>query len=74
MEDRVPDEGEIEWAIKCLRNNRARGPLRMHSEDLNGWLAVARRWDKGETAYKEGGDQEDTRESEENWARVVELV
>ena len=29
VEDRVPDEGEIEWAVKHLRNNRNGGRLRM---------------------------------------------
>ena len=46
----------------------------MRAEDLKGWLAAAWRGEKGETAEKEGGGREDTREGEENWARVVELV
>ena len=75
VEDGVPDEGEIEWAVKRLRNNRARGPSRMRAEDLKGWLAAARRGEKkGETAEKEGGGREDPREGAENWVRVVELV
>ena len=43
VEDRVPEEGEIEWAVKRLQNNRAGGPSRMRAEDLKGWLAAARR-------------------------------
>ena len=75
VEDRVPEEGDIEWAVKLLRNNRAWGPSRIRAEDLKGWLAAARRGEKkGETAEKEGGGREDTREGAENWARVVELV
>ena len=75
VEDWVPDEGEIEWAVKRLRNNRVGGPSRMQTEDLKGWLAAARRGEKkGDTAEKEGGDREDTREGAENWERVVELV
>ena len=74
VEDGVPDEGEIEWAVKRLSNNRAGGPSRMQAEDLKGWLAAARRGEQRETADKEGGGQEDTREGAENWARVVELV
>ena len=75
MEDGVPDEGEIEWAVKYLRNNRAGGMSRMRAEDLKGWIAAAQRGEKkGETADKEGGGREDTREGAENWARVVELV
>ena len=73
VEDKVPDEGEIEWAVKCLCNNRSGGPSRMWAEHLKGWLASERRVKKGETADKEGGAQ-DTREGAENWARVVDLV
>ena len=74
VEDRVPDEGKIEWAVKCLRNNCAGGPSWMRVEHLKGWLTVAQRGEKGETADKEGGGREDTREGAENWVRVVELV
>ena len=66
MEDKVPDEGLIGWAVKRLRNNRSRGASRMRAENLKGWLAAARRREKGETADKEGGGQEDTREGAEN--------
>ena len=58
----MPDEGEIEWAFKRLSNNRSGGASRMWAEHLKGWLAVARRGEKGETTDKEGGVQEDTRE------------
>ena len=34
VEDGVPGEGEIEWAVNRLRNNRAGGLLRMRAEDL----------------------------------------
>ena len=75
VEDGVPDEGEIEWAVKRLRNNRAGGASRMRAEDLKGWFAAAwRREKKRENADKEGGGREDTREGAKNWARVVELV
>ena len=43
VEDKVPDEGKIEWVVKRLRNNRSGGPSRMRVEHLNGWLAAARR-------------------------------
>ena len=74
VEDKVPEEVEIEWAVKCLRNNRSRGASRMRAEPLIGWLAAARRRETGETADTEGGGQENTREGAENWARFVELV
>ena len=46
----------------------------MRADHLKGWLAAARRGEKGETADKEKGGREDTREGAEKWARVVELV
>ena len=46
VEDGVPMEAEIEWAVKRLRNNRAGGLSRMWVEDLKGWLAAARREEK----------------------------
>ena len=53
VEDRVPEEGELEWAVKRLRNNRAGGASRMRAEDLKGWLTAARsREKKGETEEK----------------------
>ena len=52
VEDKVPDEGEIEWAVKRLCNHHSRGPSRMRAEHLKGWLAAARRREKGETADK----------------------
>ena len=64
----------LEWAVKCLRNNRSGGAPWMRAEHLKGWLEAARRREKGETADKEGGGREDTYEGAENWARVVELV
>ena len=72
VEDGVPDEGEIEWAVKRLRNNRSGWPSQMRVEHLKGWLAAAQIGEKGKTVDKEGGGQEDTREGAEKWARVVE--
>ena len=54
VEDSVPEEGEIEWAVKRLRNNRSGGPSRKRAEHIKGWLTAARRADKGETAVDEG--------------------
>ena len=55
MKDRIPDEGEIKWAVKRLQNNRAGGASWMPAEDLKGWLTEAQRGGKkGETAEKEG--------------------
>ena len=56
MEDGVPEEEEIEWAVKRLQNNRAGGPSRMRAEDLKGWLAAASRGEKEKEAEtKDGG-------------------
>ena len=77
MEDGVPGEEEIEWAVKRLRNNRAGGPPRMRAEDLKGWLAVARRGEKereAETKDGGGGGRKNDSAVAENWARVVERV
>ena len=65
VEDEVPEEGEIEWAVKRLRNNRSGGTSQ---------LAAARRGDTGETAETEMGGQESTQERAENWTRFVDLV
>ena len=54
VKDLVPEEGEIEWAVKCLRNNRSRGSSRMWAEHIKGWLVAARRAEKEETAAAEG--------------------
>ena len=61
VEDKVPDEGEIEWAVKRLRNNLSGGASQMRAEHLKGWLAAERREDTGETADTEGKVQENTR-------------
>ena len=79
VEDGVPSEAEVEWAVKRLRNNRAGGPLRMRAEDLKGWLAAARREEKErEARTKDGGDREGDQvaqtEAEGHWGRVVEIV
>ena len=76
----VPEEEEIEWAVKCLRNNRAGGASRMRAEDLKGWLAAARQEEKErEAATKDGGGEKgESRKYDkagaENWARVADLV
>ena len=64
VEDGVPTEAEIEWAVKRLRNNRAGGPSRMQAEDLKGRLVVARRGDKErEAATNDWGGGEDNTEN-----------
>ena len=55
----VPEEGEIEWAVKRLRNNQSGRASRMRAEHIKGWLAVAQRAEKGDTTDTEKGGQED---------------
>ena len=50
VNDSVPEKGEIEWAVKCLRNNRSRVPSRMRAEHIKGWLTADRRAEKEENA------------------------
>ena len=56
MEDGVHTEAEIEWSVKRLRNNHARGLSRMRAEDLKGWLAAARQGDKEREEATQDGD------------------
>ena len=79
VEDGVPMEAEVDWAVNRLRNNRAGGTSRMRAEDLKWWLAAARRGGKErETNTKAGGDRGGEREcqteAEGHWRRVVEII
>ena len=68
VEDGVPEEDEIEWAVKRLQNNCAGGPSRMRAEDLKGWLAAARREEKEReaTTKHRGGIRKDNKAGTEN--------
>ena len=46
----------------------------MRAEHIKVWLAAARRAEKGETADKEKGGQEDPWEGADNWTKFVDLV
>ena len=78
VEDGVPLEAEVEWAVKRLLNNRAGGLSRMWAEDLKGWLAAAKReGTERDKRVKDGGVSEEDAtptEAEGHWGRVVELV
>ena len=70
VEDGVPEEEEIEWAVKRLQNNRAGGLSRMRAEDLKGWLAAARSGEKErEAATKDGGKAGRTTRQEQRTGR-----
>ena len=50
----VPEEVEIEWAVKRLRNNRSGGLSRIRVEHIKRWLTVARKAEKdGDTTGEE---------------------
>ena len=46
VDDSVPTEDKIEWAVKILQHHRSKGTSRMRAEHLEGWLAAARKKDK----------------------------
>ena len=50
IEDLLPTEDEIEWAVKRLSNHRSREPSEMRAEHLKGWLEEVRK--KGSEAAK----------------------
>ena len=86
MDDSVPTEDKIEWAVKRLRNNRYEGPSVIQADHFNRWLATARKAKKDkETTEKEEAATTTKREridvsaaqketESENWRRVVDLV
>ena len=89
VEDSVPTEDEIKWAVTRLRNHRYGGPSGMRAEHLNRWLATARKSEKEkETAKKEEATTSEKagrtetgeisaaqKETDtDKWTRVVELV
>ena len=46
MADRFPSKDEIEWAVRRIHPNWAKGPSRMWVYYLNIWLAVAQAEEK----------------------------
>ena len=88
VEDSVPTEDEIKWAVKRLCNNRSGGASRMQAEHLRRWLATAQKVEKDkETAGKEeaatttererteiSAAQKETDLESDNWTRVVDLA
>ena len=43
VEESVPTEEDIEWAVWMLRSNRSGGPSCMRAEHLRGWLEEAQK-------------------------------
>ena len=50
VDDLVPIEDDIKWAVKRLQNHRSGGDFGVWSEHLKGWLAAARKKEKEEAA------------------------
>ena len=50
LEESIPTEVEIEWAVKRLRNNRSGGASGMRAEHLKGWSVAARNKEKEQAA------------------------
>ena len=81
VDNLVPTEDDIEWAVKRLHNHCSRGPSGMQAEHLKGWLAAARNKEKEEAAVGEentegnmyGGKYTEPTDAS-NWDRVVDLV
>ena len=83
VDESVPTEEEIEWAVKGLRNPHSRGPSGVRANHLKRWLAAGRKASKDETTAgvetTEGKESTEFTESTEpteavNWERVVGLV
>ena len=62
VDDLVSEEGEIEWVVKQLHNNRSGGLSRIQAEHVKRWLMAAQKADK----YRDmaGGEEEATTTAE----------
>ena len=84
VENSVPTEDDIEWAVKRLRNHRSGGPSEMRAENMKRWLSAVRKAEKEatETAGAETTENKGTMAFQlltepteaANWAMLVELV
>ena len=90
VDDSVPTEDQIEWAVKHLRNNRSGGELGMRTEHLKQWLTKA--WKAAKYRETAAGKEEEaaattararsgmseaqkgTDLESENWTRDVDLI
>ena len=52
MDDLLPTEDKIEWALKRQKNHCSGGPSGMRAYHLKGWLAAKKRKEKEEAAAK----------------------
>ena len=56
VEESVPVEEKIEWAVQSMGDNHYIGPYGMRAEHLRGWFREARKAE--EVATERGGDTE----------------
>ena len=72
VDDSVPMEDEIKYAVKKLMRNRSGGLSGMRAENLKGWLAASNR---GKMAAEKGEEKtEEEEEGGELWGKLVELI
>ena len=62
VDDLLPMEDDIEWAVKQLRNHRYRGPSGMRANHIKGWLAEARKKERYEATEEQKSATEGTKE------------
>ena len=84
VDNSVPTEDKIEWAVKRLRNHRSGGPSGMQTNCMKRWLAAAKKAEKdvtitagAETTENKGimAFQKAMEPTEApKWAMVVDLV
>ena len=53
VDNLVPTEDDIKWAVKLLRNHRSRGPSGMRTKHLRRWLVAASKAGKEDPAAEE---------------------
>ena len=58
VDDSVPMEDDIYWAVKRLQNHHSREPSGMRAEHLKGWLAAARKKEREEAAAEHENPKE----------------
>ena len=87
VDDSVPTEDKIEWAVMQLSNHRSGGASRMRAEHLKGWMATVRKSEEADKELKTTMEREGITENGEslatqaqleteadNWTMVVDLI
>ena len=61
VEDLVPTEDEIDWAVRRICKNHSRGPSGMRTQHIKGWIEEARKAEAAAAAKAAEGAEESTR-------------